>query len=540
LVLETLALALNGALVTLLLLVGGSLSIRDRALGVWTVVTLGIAAALLAVVLIRFPAREIPVDWITVLSEGTGKRNVLHVFGEGVRAGPGFSALTGLVTRPDVLPIRSVVHLNVCLTLVNGALYFLVARQVLKSALGAFVLLALFVASPMLRFSALSELPSQLIGLYLLSSVVGAFGLRSEHQTTSRLAFALLFVSTVLVALTRVEVAVLGAGALAIGALHVRSGPAAVSALERRLIELLRRLWKLPWWQHALWIAAFLVLERAFSGRLAWAIAGVSPANFSFVLFPFFAASVVPIPALVLFLLGVVHAVRHLFAFLLLPITLLVLYRVFHVASHGVAFEMLRYGSMLLPVMMVLAPFGWRELRWFAQRRGWSDRWRPYSIVVLGLATIVGRPHGARDLVPMWRLERDQQRDVRALVSSIEHHPSCAIVTRVQREDHDVGARASWDFMVFGARYRDVRALSAGDLTPEGAASIAAPDAACVLFHHGLDCNRLAADCRSALGPARELYLDRHASSPYSDVDEYGAHRPVIELGLYALKGEAQ
>jgi hypothetical protein len=62
-----------------------------------------------------------------------------------------------------------------------------------------------------------------------------------------------------------------------------------------------------------------------------------------------------------------------------------------------------------------------------------------------------------------------------------------------------------------------------------------------VVFQYGLDCNRLAADCQSALGPgSRELELDRQPSSPYSDVGEYGAHHPVIELGAYALSADTR
>ena len=61
-----------------------------------------------------------------------------------------------------------------------------------------------------------------------------------------------------------------------------------------------------------------------------------------------------------------------------------------------------------------------------------------------------------------------------------------------------------------------------------------APEVSCVLFYRSLDCDLVGLDgCRAETDgrtPLEERVLE---NLPYSEIYEYGAHRPEIRLGVY-------
>ncbi len=540
---DTLILSVHGCALALLLVLGLiSLRADRRSLGWASAGVLGAAVAV-GYLVFGLPPSQIPGTWITLLSEGTGGRNVNYTYGVGLHAGPAFTALIRGFAAEGVLPLRVLVHANLCLAAINVGLFFGIARSLLRNAALALVFTLALVVNLSFVNSAMSELPSQLLMLYFLAGVV-ALNAVANGPTYARWAraagFALLAWASLAAALTRVETVLMSAPAMLAGVLVARRSTDELQAMGARAYAWIGQQLRRPWWQLAgLVVAGSLAQNLLLRG---WIGRGAIPLGLAAASLPIFFGQVLPLSVLVLFILGTVRALRAPSTWSIIPLGIFWLFSLYHTASHRVLFELVRYSSSLLAAIAVVALLGWLELASWAERSAQPRQWRARALVALGVLSLV-QPHRTehglggvteRGLVGL-RIHNDQQVDVQALVSAIEASPTCAVVTKVFASDH-ASSDQEYTYLLIGAAGDRVGAAAPARLGLEAALAQWEPAAPCVVFYQGLDCNRLGASCTEETLDAHQLTHLTYASRPYSDAAEYGEHRGTIELGSYRLR----
>ena len=357
-------------------------------------VALLLAAAGSAIFLAFVRADSIPIDWVTPLSRGRGLRILNELYGKGVHAGPNFRFILDLMTGGGPLHLRDVVRMNLWLAGLNGLFFLMAAWRILGRFWLAIPLAAIFALNRNSVHAALADTPAQLMTAYFLigSLAASVFSRRvADSPVRAGVALTLLAVAAMLAAGTRVEMAVIGAAALAVSLARLtifRSQPDFISRHLRGVLD-----WSL--WQKVFLVAtlAALSIERGAQGdKLDWALGGLSPLNPSFLLFPVVLQSFLPFGAFVLAMVGFCYAVRNLGAFLGLPIALLLLFRVYHSSVMWIYDDIrcviVRSVAHLMLAALLLAVLAWKDILKLVAGR-WPGR-RARTIARAGL--FVGLP----------------------------------------------------------------------------------------------------------------------------------------------------
>lgn len=548
-------LAANGAA---LLLLAGALASWARArperrrLVLAAAVSTGLAAAALAFLV---PTPRIPIAWVTVLMEGPTVRNVEQLYGQGAHFGRGFSLLAHYLTGHDVSTLLAVVHLNLCLAAINAILFFFLARAVLGSWWASLAFALIAAGNLDTLQAAFSETPAVLWTTHLWVGCIAARIVADDAgapPAARRLALVALALIAVLAALLRIELLVIGAPAVAVGLSRLAGWEPAILGAARRVAAALRALVTGPAAILILVAVGLAALELVQwpGNELGWMIAALRPLNLSFLTLPGLLAVFLPFGIVALFVLGMVHSLRRWFAFFLLPVSTIILFKIYASASHGVFFERLRYLTFLTPVALFIALFGFRELEDWARRWTWPPWWRRAAILLLIASCTVWQPAGPKEIfrrrqglpglaTPGFLLSWNQQTEVRYLLDLVARHPRCVILTRSARTTWVADRRTGYRWLAFGGPLATLREIPDDGGSPESVARQLAPENACVLYYRSLDCNRLGADaCAADLAgrsPLEERVLE---NLPYNDITEYGAHRAELRLGVYPIIGD--
>ena len=180
------------------------------------------------------------------------------------------------------------------------------------------------------------------------------------------------------------------------------------------------------------------------------------------------------------------------------PLAMVLLTRMYTEASHrGQApYETLRYAQLMLPLILGCALVGWRAA---LEQARWTGRARALfisALCVLHLAPLgepIARavfPHHHLASSPLYGipLDRDQQREARALLELIEEPAECVAVAVSARDPKPTDPIEGWDYVFFGGPL-------AGPLTAERDAArlpthlknLGSPR--CARFFSGLDCH---------------------------------------------------
>ena len=338
----------------------------------------GSACAVLggALVLMLVAPTDIPTGWITVLQEGRSPRNIRQLYGLGTHAGAGFDALVAWVGGHGPSALRAVVRANLGLAVVDTILLFVLASHVLRSWWAALAFAAAYACNLNTIQAAFSETPAMVWTLHVWLACIAA-AVVSDRDASRRLRWLGLLCLGVLAALAtgiRPEALLLAVPALAIGIAQVTGGEAAWRRALRSIGRHLRTIVAGPLPVFLLVAAGLLALEFVpVPAEWRYAIAGLRPLNFSFLTWLQAITLFFPFAIVVLFVLGVIHGVRHWFAFFLLPISLLVLLKVYASGSHGAFLDKFRYLTFVTPLVLVLALFGFRELTAWAERLACDD-----------------------------------------------------------------------------------------------------------------------------------------------------------------------
>jgi hypothetical protein len=277
--------------------------------------------------------------------------------------------------------------------------------------------------------------------------------------------------------------------------------------------------------------------------------AGLRPLNLSFLLMPWSRGVFLPFGIVVLFVLGTVHGVRHCLAFFVLPVSTLVLFKVYASASHGVFFERFRYLTYLTPVALFLALFGFRELADWARRWEWPWWWKRVAVLLLVMTftfwqrqvpnEMFGRGQEIAGLSQTsFLLAWNQQTEVRYLVDLVARYPHCVFVAKTTQAAEAADRRTGSRWGIFGHPVGGYREIDGPGGTLEEVAARAAPGTRCVLYYRSLDCDLLAFEgCDREVEGRTALEERVFENLPYSDITEYGGHRPEIRLGVYPITG---
>lgn len=455
----------------------------------------------------------LPLSWLTPLHEGGDSELLRAARAESTHAGPVWGRWllsTAMVQTPAGVQPRldGAVHLNLALLVLVGM--GLVAG--LRRAAGwSAVLVALAVAwQPVVRWSVLSESPAVVCWLWMVlagTALAATQGARGWPRGAGLTAAA---GAVVLLASTRVELALVGAGAALAG----------VAAPGRRAWVVL--------------LALLFAADRAVIGwggptELGWALRALDVTDPSLLIVPWFWGAAVGPGVAALALWAAWTAPRTLG----LPVSLLLLSRLYVAAAHGPALgaggalsglELLRYTGLVAPLLVVVAVTGLGQV---------PARWRALA---LGAALVPGVPGalqalpwtGQRALWPVFGpLEMDLQREGRFVVAAMRAHPECAIVTRGLSGEQlvwQVGLRALGSL-------DDLRPPSGGQGSLD---EVVAGLDGCVLLYVGAQCARPGAGCDAGAAPL--LAEEIAPSVPYV----HPAHRPLpsdpLVMRLYRLR----
>ncbi|MEO8601954.1 MAG: hypothetical protein ABI629_05205 [bacterium] len=540
-------LAANAILLLLLVAVlfgraSGPRQTRYVAVALLSIVGLGVALAVFV------PA--LPIGWTTVLMEGRSIRNFGQLYGKGAHVGVGFDLLADALTGQDARTLSALVRTNVCLAVLNAITLFWLAWHVLRAWWAALAVAALYAANLNTLHAALSETPAMLWTAYFwIGCIAGAAVIDPQPARPWRraLALACLALAAGLAALLRRELLVIGLPAVALASAHAFGWSGVVERLAARGAAALRALFSGPLWRLLL-VAAVLGLAhmRPWIGHISYLLDGIDPFLWTFLWLPLKLAVFLPVGFVALFLLGTIHGLRHWASFLLLPLSLLVLYKVYASATQG-ALENFRYMTFLTPVAFFMALFGYRELIEWAARWQWPPWWQRPALLLLALGLAVWQPLGTRELFGRHQhlpgmtaaeplLGRNQQSEVRYLLDVVRRYPTCALLAKSPYADTVSTTTPRYRWVAFGAPLpRPLEQPHNGE-APETLARALLPDAPCVLFYRSLDCNLTETDgCIPELRgrqPIEELALE---NLPYSDIRSYGAHRAELHLGLYPV-----
>jgi hypothetical protein len=494
---------------------------------------------------------DIPIDWVTVLHHSLGRKTIMHLYTRGVHAGLNFAFILSAVAAGHPT-LHDVVWLNLLLALVNAAIFLHLAVYVTGPA-WAIPWTLVFALNPATFLASFSELPTNLLALYFLAAVIAWAVLIDplpQPRVLRGVAYALCAVLSVLVALTRFEVAFLGAVALAVHAGYALLGSDVWSAAWRRLRSAGE--WLLVFFSDHPAAVAVLCLVGVW---LSWAglpglvgrapVAGLYPFNPSILsLYVFLPMLLLPIGVSIAILFGCIPAIERFRQFGGLALSLFVLVRMYFAAEYQY-FEMGRYLSYILPAIFLLGLFGKAQFDDMASR--WHPNWRRaarigylmawFTLPLPGMAEYYERPEYHRNGgFSQLLLDLNTQREVRYLMALTEKNPQCVFVSRVVEDQHGNPRVAThYDYIAFGAPLVEPILVPEKEVPLEQFVARYASGAPCVRLYSGGDCNLNFADhCRSFVAGRRLVEEYRFWSRPYNNPLQSGYGAPEIVLRTYA------
>ncbi len=495
---------------------------------------------------------DIPIDWITILHQSLEQQNISHLYMRGVHAGANFHFVVASVAEGAVPTLHDVVWLNVLLALVNSAAFFYVALYVAGPA-WALPWTLVFALNPAMFQASFSELPTNLLALYFLAGVA-AWAVVKDSLPQPRWARAAALILCALLTffalLTRLEVAVIGAVALAAHLAFAVLGPERWSAAIRRMREvggkLLATLGEHPAVVVVLCVAGCWFAVGGLPGRLLGRseVTAIYPFNpFTLALPVFLPMLGLPLGVGIAVVLGFVPAIVHFRRFGGLALSLFMLNGA-EFAAETEYYSMARFLSYMLPAVFFLGLFGRRQLDVLARR--WHPDWRRAAGIVYLMAWLMlplpgtleyfARPEYDRNGgVSQLLLDRNTQREVRHLLAMTEKNPECVFVARVIRVEGAPTEFEEYQYGVFG------KPLAEPEFAPERSVSLDefiarhARGASCVRLYYGGDCNLTMSDrCEQFVAGRRLLDEERFWSRPYQNPLQFGYAAPEIVLATYA------
>ena len=540
----------NGAVCILIVLVLGGWArarpqVRPHVVG--GVVCVALAGCVLPLL---FSPADVPLGWITPLQEGRSFRDIRQLYGQTAHAGAGFSTLIDWLSAHAVTSLPAVVRVNICVAVVNAILFFFVASFVLDSWWASLVFALYYAGNLNTLHAAVSETPAAVWSTHFWLGCIAAAVIDDQAHATPRLrrlALVLLVALAWLAALLRSELLLLGGPAVVVAVAKELGWEAEMRRAVRGAGRLVRSIVAGRLSIFVLATAALLAMRfLPRMGPVSYAIDGIAPLNLSFLLMPQKLGVFLPVGLIVLFVLGLVHSTRRWVSFVLLPITLLTLFKTYASATQG-AFEAFRYLTFLTPAVFFLALFGFRELCDWAQRWAWPSWWKRPALLLLGLSMLAWQPFGPRETFgrrhhvpgltsPEPLLGRNLQTEVRYVLDLVRRYPSCVFLVKAQRDESRLDGPPRYRWGAFGAPVREFKEMLDTGESPEQVAANLVPGAACVLFYRSLDCDLVDSDGCQAETHGRVALEERVVGDlPYSDISEYGEHRAEIHLGVFPI-----
>jgi hypothetical protein len=448
--------------------------------------------------------------------------------------------------------LHDVVWLNLLLALINAVIFFHVGLHV-TGPVWALAWTLVFALNPATFQGSFSELPTNLLALYLLAGVIAWAVLNDPLQQPPMIraaAFALCAVLTVLVGLTRIEVGCIGVLALGLHVGYVLLGADRWSAAFRRLGDACQR--PLAWLAaHPATIVVLCLvgvylaqagLPWGLGGRSGWA--GLYPFNPSvFSLFFFLPMLLLPVGVSIAILFGFIHAILHFRRFGGLALSLVVLARTYFGAQDQY-YETGRYLSYVFPLIFLLGLFGRQQFEEIASR--WRPQWHRLARIAYVMAWFTRALPGTPDffLRPEYHrdagfsqvlLDLNMQREVRHLLATIERNPECVFVGRVVESHAHPEKPLEYAYAVFGVPVSQPIFVSEKAATIDEVIARHAVGATCVRLYYGGDCNLTHADrCKQFIAGRRLLDETRYWSRLYNNPFDYGYGAPEIVLATYA------
>ena len=548
------AVALRAAHLLAAALLVGLLAARARAYPatrVRTALGLVIIAGAAAAIFTRIHPANLPIRWITMLHEGNSLQVIRNLHGAQAHAGASYRAVMDALAASDHSDIRDVVRANLWLAVVAATLLWGIARERSGSLGAAWLAAVLFALDPLGVNATLSELPSMLLAVEILSALVAAAVALDPHPAVRRARWAALVLLLLLGALAvsvRSEMLLLFAPVTAAVAVHLAGGEPLVRKVDDALLAAVRHVLAAPVLRNLLLAAMVVAVPLAMvlwweaGAMVAWA----NPIDPRVLSLPLALGECLPWGVVALVVVGGVRLARPPVRRLLLPWALAGLVRVYARASHGVGFEMLRYSSMLLAPAVLLAVEGWGAVEAFAAGRRWPGWWRGPAAAALfatwllppGIGTSRAWPGEWPDrqlTADLLVFHRSTQVELRWLMQHVDAEPRCAFIARVAAGAHYDAPAPQWTWVAFG---RPVpRMIEAPlDRPPAEVLREAAPGAACARFYRSVDCALPGAGgCAAEVSGARVVDEATLTALPYSDLGEYGPVPPVVTLGVYDL-----
>ena len=499
---------------------------------------------------------DIPIDWITVLHESMGRKTIMHLYTRGVQAGANFEFIASSIAPGHTPNLHDIVWMNLLLALVNAVIFWHIALRIV-SPIWAVVWTAVFALNPATFLASFSELPTHVIALYFFAGLLAWDLLQDSSRTLGvRIMAAVCCTAlTILVGLTRFEVALIGVTALALQAVYESLGWHRWSAAHEWLTR--------PCQRALIFLSdhpAVVVVLCALSVPFSLAGLNILPAGLTgreptsafypfnpsiFALFVYLPMLGLPIGASVAVLFGWIHAIRHFRRFAGVGLSLFILVRAYF-AAEDQYFEMGRYMSYILPAILLLALFGKQELDDIAAQRC-TPAWRRaghiaylmawFTLPLPGLYEFYVRPgfdpHGG---FAQLLLDRNTQREVRYLMALTENNPQCVFVGRVVQDDHgDPKVATQYSYVVFGAPVSQPVMVSEDAIPLSRLIPQHASNGSCVRLYFGGDCNLGFTDrCAAFIAGRRLVDQQRFWSRPYNNYLQTGFGAPEIVLATYA------
>jgi len=509
-------------------------------------------ATVLAVILIYLATvrpSDIPIDWITIIHEGLGYQNILHLYTNGVHAGANFKFVVAAVAAGPVPNLHDVVWLNLLLALINAVIFLHLAMHV-TGLLWALVWTLVFALNPATFQGSFSELPTNLLALYFLAGVIAWVTLNDQSaqpRVIRAAAYLLCVVLTLLVGLTRSEVAFIGVLALTLHAGYILLGPDTWSALGQRLrLACQRPLAFLA--DHPAAVAVLCVLsvwltQAGLPGLGRSECAGLYPFNPSiFSLYVFLPMLLLPIGVSIAVLFGFMHSIIHFRRFGGLALSLFVLVRTYFAAQNEF-FEAGRYLSYILPAIFLLGLFG--KPQFDEMVRSWSPNWRRAVAIAYVMTWFTRPPPGAPEFYLRFAydrsggfsqvlLDRNTQREVRHLLTVTEKNPQCVFVGRVVESFNHPDLPPQYAYAVFGGPVAQPIFVSEKGAKLDDVIARFAAGAVCARLYYGGDCNLTYLDHCTEFVAGRQLVdEERFWSRPFNNQFDFGYGAPEIVLATY-------
>lgn len=492
---------------------------------------------------------EVSPERITVLHEGGTRRALDAIFGRDEHVGRLWLDLAASpVARAFALPIEGLVQVNLVLATLSLAGLACVAWVATGRAVAAALTLLLVHQSSGFWNAAHSETPAPAVWFAFVTAAPAWKILdeaRARPPTQHLLALASVVASAALAVGVREEFALHGGAmvALALGTFLV-GGEAAESAFAR-VRDVGARFLRAPWPVRVGAVAASVLAvdwaERVHAPlrhRLAFAalvpsalpLQGVAAAQ-----------AVTALPALALALIGLVALARGGAARAVYALATLSLLSVHVVASHGVGWEMFRYGAHDVMALWLAAVAGWCALERHAAARDWHPSWR--SSLAAGCAALALAPDRYEAAAPAWwdadarsqppdmrRLAgQTRQREARVILRALRDEPACLFVGRARRWGEPRGA---WELVTFGVG-RPLTTVGDPAVTVR---DLRATAGRCLRYVQTLDCNlRGERRCDDDLRGAVPRRVVRERLATYNDPAEYGEHAPEVSYGVWRV-----